>query len=249
MQNRPLVVGNWKMNSRKQAAIDLVDNIENKLNKELHAETVICPPYVYMETVHGRLTQSTLGGQNVFYEEQGAFTGEISPGMLIDIGCKWVIVGHSERRSHLKEDNETCAKKFIAAHNAGLKPIFCIGESLEEKKANKTMDVLIEQLDSLLAKSSVNLFEDAVLAYEPIWAIGTGVTATKEEAESVHQQLRNYLAGFDNTVAKSMRIIYGGSVKPENALELIEQPNINGFLVGGASLKSDDFVKICELVG
>jgi len=210
---------------------------------------VVAPPYTALGSVATAIKGSTisLSSQNIFWEEKGAFTGEISPSMLKDIGCQYAIIGHSERRQYFGETNKTVNKRLKAALDASLTPIVCIGEILEEREADKTLTVIEKQVKEGLAGISSGEMEKVVIAYEPVWAIGTGKTATPEQAQEVHQFIRGMLAQvFDEGVAEGIRILYGGSVKPDNVDQLMSQKDIDGALVGGASLKADSFARIVQ---
>jgi triosephosphate isomerase len=189
------------------------------------------------------------GGQNLSAEQSGAFTGEVAASMLTDFGCKYVIVGHSERRTLYGEDDSQVARKYAAARAAGLKPILCVGETLEERERGVTEEVVARQLDAVINLEGVSALADGVIAYEPVWAIGTGVTATPEQAQEVHAFIRKRVGSRDMDVADNLRILYGGSMKPDNAAELIAKPDIDGGLIGGASLKAADFLAICKAAG
>ncbi len=224
----------------------LVDAVLAGLSDSRSCECVICPPAVYLAEI-GRAITSTglrLGAQNVCAETQGAFTGEISVGMLREVGCEFVIVGHSERRSLYLENDAQVARKFAAVIASGITPILCVGESLAERESGSTESVVSRQLDAVVALAGVDSFASAVIAYEPVWAIGTGRTATPEQAEEVHRFIRGRLAGHDAKIAGLTRILYGGSVKAVNAAELFAKPNVDGGLIGGASLKADEFLAI-----
>jgi len=244
-----IVVGNWKMFGNKASITTLVQDLK-KLRLTVKEEVIcaVCPPAIYINQVADLIRDTTirLGAQNVFYEREGAFTGEISPTMLKDMGCTYVIIGHSERRQWFAETDAVLAKKFTSAYHAGLVPIFCLGETLNERKAGKTFDVVKSQLAALLLADGINKFENAILAYEPVWAIGTGLTASPEEAQAVHAYLRNELALHDARLAEKVPIIYGGSVKANNATELFAQADIDGGLIGGASLQAQEFISICK---
>jgi len=242
-----VIAGNWKMNMTTIEAGDLIEGIIEKTDGVENVDIVVAPPFTALEAVKETIGSAPIGlsAQNVHSEGNGAFTGEISCGMLNDIGCEWVIIGHSERRQYFGETDETVNKKTKASLSAGLKTIVCVGESLEEREAEKTMVVIEKQLTGSLAGIDEKDFENIVVAYEPVWAIGTGKTASKEQAQEVHAFIRNWLK--DNVsadAAESTRILYGGSVKPDNAGELLGEPDIDGALVGGASLKADDFSAI-----
>jgi triosephosphate isomerase (TIM) len=244
---RPFVAGNWKMNLNRAQGIELAAALAARAGEFPEVEIAVCPPSVYLEAVRASLGQSAigLGAQNCHHEAKGAFTGEIAPQMLVDIGCKYVILGHSERRHIFKESNQDVNKKTLAALGIGLTPIVCLGELLEERQAGKTQAVVSEQLDGSLAGLTAEQVGKIVLAYEPVWAIGTGVVATPEQAEEVHSDLRGLLESrYNSQVASQIRIQYGGSVNAENARSLLSQPNIDGALVGGASLKAESFLGI-----
>jgi triosephosphate isomerase (TIM) len=249
---RRLVAGNWKMNGTKQSVADLVAVLEQH-NQDIPVETevVVCPPYVFLDQVAQSLSGSViaLGAQNVSAEQNGAFTGEISTEMLRQFNCEYVIVGHSERRMYYAENNNIVAKKAEHAAKSGLKPIICLGESLAEREQNATEFVIDTQLSAILALDSVfDLMQNAVFAYEPIWAIGTGITASPSEAQAVHAFIRKRLAEFSPAFAQQVRIIYGGSVKASNSPALFAMPDIDGALVGGASLNAQEFLDICRCI-
>lgn len=247
MTRQTLIAGNWKMNTRREAAIALAKEVVSQLAESPAVEVVLCPPYVYLDAVADVLagTAVELGAQDVYPEADGAFTGEVNPAMLTDIGCRFVILGHSERRQLMGETNAEVSKKLHAALSSNLVPIVCVGETLEQREAEQTEDVVAEQVNGSLEGLDDARAAGIVLAYEPVWAIGTGRTATPEQAEAVHAFIRNLLSEkFGAEVAGQIRIQYGGSVKPANAAELLGQPNIDGALVGGASLKADDFLAI-----
>lgn len=244
---RKLIAGNWKMNTYFASAIALAQNIAARANEVSHADLLVCPPFVYLSAVHGALhgTKVSVGAQNMYHEGNGAFTGEVSASMLRDLGCTHVILGHSERRHILGESDELVNKKTHAALAAGLVPIVCVGELLSEREAGQTAAVIRRQFAGSLAGVVADQIGRIVIAYEPVWAIGTGKVATPSQAEEVHADLRRLLAErYNGASAESVRILYGGSVKPDNAGELLSQPNIDGALVGGASLKVDDFLGI-----
>ncbi len=247
---KKIVAGNWKMFNNLNQSIALISEIKQGLaNLEPNCEVVICPPFTSLETASA-LTKDTkiaVGAQNMYFEESGAFTGEISADMLLSVGCKYVILGHSERRTIFKESDELINKKIKKALAKGLKPIFCIGETLQEREDDRTEKVIEVQVKEGLKDVSADDFKNVVIAYEPVWAIGTGKTATPEQAEAVHKFIRNLLTNmYGIEIAESTVIQYGGSVKPENAKELMQQPNIDGALVGGACLKSASFLDIIK---
>jgi triosephosphate isomerase (TIM) len=247
---RRLIVGNWKMNTVRQEAIELARRLSG-LIRSSGVDVVIAPPYTSLEAVYEvvRSTDIHLGAQDVFWENSGAFTGEISPYMLIDAGCRWVIIGHSERRGILGETDDMVRKKVRASLGSGLIPIVCVGETLEERERGKTMKVVESQIENGLKDLSLDNPDKIAIAYEPVWAIGTGKNATPEEAEEVHGFIRGILKGTFGEVADGIRVLYGGSVTPANIKELLSPPDIDGALVGGASLKADSFTKIVQLAG
>ena len=244
---RPLVAGNWKMHGSRAEAAQLLDELIHQQSAALAAEVAVCPPFVYLPDAARRLKESNiaLGGQNVCAEPVGAFTGEVSAAMLKDVGCRYVIVGHSERRALFHEDDKLVARKFMAVQSQKLIPILCVGETLEQRERGETEAVVARQLDAVVAVAGIAAFADAVIAYEPVWAIGTGKNATPDQAQAVHAFIRGRIAARDAKIAAELRILYGGSVKAANAAELFEMPDVDGGLVGGASLRGDEFGKIC----
>lgn len=243
----PLIAGNWKMNTESGSAKELASAIAGRAAEAADVELLVCPPAVYLTTVRDALGDARvgLGAQNMYHEAKGAFTGEVSAAMLKDIGSTYVILGHSERRHILGESDSDINKKTLAALEAGLKPIVCVGELLEEREAGKTAEVIRSQFEGSLADISADAMASVVIAYEPVWAIGTGKVATPEQAEEVHADLRKQLASrYNQETADKVRILYGGSVKPDNASDLMALPNVDGALIGGASLKADDFIAI-----
>jgi len=249
---RALIAGNWKMNLDRAAAVALAEGVAREARNVDGVDLAVCPPSPYLDAVARALAGSrvALGAQNMYHEPQGAFTGEISAAMLCDLGCTYVILGHSERRHILGETDADVNKKVHSALQAGLTPIVCVGELLAEREAGRTMEVIRRQFDGSLAGLSAEQICRIVIAYEPVWAIGTGRVATPEQAEEVHLDLRKIMQDrYNGQVADSVRIQYGGSVKPENAGELLGQPDIDGALVGGASLKVDQFMGIVAGVG
>ena len=245
---QPLVAGNWKMNGSSDSVTALIEGIKAGIDAVTTAEMAVCPPYVYIPQVAGLLagTAISYGAQDVSDQEAGAYTGEIAAGMLTDIGCRYAIVGHSERRSLYDESDTFTASKFAAARKAGLVPILCVGELLEEREQGITEQVVERQLDAVIDLEGVAAIASAVIAYEPVWAIGTGKTATPDQAQEVHAFIRAKLAGLDQTVADCVRILYGGSMNAGNAAELLAMQDIDGGLIGGASLKPDAFLAIGE---
>ena len=243
-----LVAGNWKMNGSTASNKELVAGIVAGAPHSDSAKLLICPPFPYLAAVATQIAGSRvlLGAQTVSEHESGAFTGEVAPAMLRDVGCEYVIVGHSERRSLYGETSFEVAAKFKAALDAGLKPILCVGETLEQRESGGTESVVEVQLGAVIDKVGIAGFKSAVVAYEPVWAIGTGVTASPEQAQDVHRHIRGVMAGHDAGVAESTQILYGGSMKGENAAGLLSMPDIDGGLIGGASLKAGDFLAIAE---
>jgi triosephosphate isomerase len=244
---RKFIAGNWKMNTSRAEGIALASAIAAKVGASSEVEVAVCPPDVYLEAVGQAIKNSAvgLGGQNCYHEAKGAFTGEVSPQMLRDIGCTYVILGHSERRQYFKESNQDVNRKLRSSLGAGLVPIVCVGETLDQRQAGQTAAVVREQIDGSLAGLPADELLKVVIAYEPVWAIGTGVVATPQQAEEVHADLRKLLESrYNSELASQVRIQYGGSVNAENAASLLKQPNIDGALVGGASLKADSFLAI-----
>jgi triosephosphate isomerase len=244
---RKLIAGNWKMNTDRATAVALAGGVAKRAGEVGHVDLLVCPPAVYLISVGDviRGTSVALGAQNMYHQPNGAFTGETSAAMLLDVGCTFVILGHSERRHILGETDDDVNLKTLAALAAGLVPIVCVGETLEERESGETAMVIRRQFERSLADVSAEQIKRLVIAYEPVWAIGTGKVATPEQAEDVHAELRNLLVQrYNDGAAVAVRILYGGSVKPDNAADLMSQPNIDGALVGGASLKVDDFLGI-----
>ena len=243
---RPVVAGNWKMHGTRAENARLVDALI-EASDEAPCDVVVCPPHVYLWEVGRQVKDSAigLGAQNLSAEAVGAFTGEVSASMLKDVGCSHTIVGHSERRMLYREDDALIARKFVAAQGASLVPILCVGETLEERERGVTEEVVGRQLDAVIAVAGIAAFARAIVAYEPVWAIGTGKNATPEQAQAVHAFIRTRVAARDATIGDGLRLLYGGSVKAANAAELFDQPDVDGGLVGGASLKADEFVRIC----
>jgi triosephosphate isomerase (TIM) len=241
-----IVAGNWKMNGSRAANAALIDGVLVGVKTGARAECVVCPPFVYLADIAAKIAGSSirLGAQNVSHESSGAFTGEVAAAMLRDLGCAYAIVGHSERRALYGESSALVAQKFMAAQGAGIVPILCVGEQLADREAGKTSPVVAEQLDAVLELAGVAAFRQAVIAYEPVWAIGTGRTASPEQAQEVHEFIRGRIASRDAIIGGSVRILYGGSVKGSNARELLSMPDVDGGLIGGASLKADEFLAI-----
>lgn len=246
-----LVAGNWKLNGSRDFAADLLEALAQGLEDDSAADVLVCPPFVYLADAQRLLRDSgiKLGAQSVCAEESGAFTGEVSASMLQDFGCEYVIVGHSERRALYAEDDALVARKFMAAFKAGLTPILCVGETLEEREQGVTNAVIERQLKAVLDAAGISAFAQAVVAYEPVWAIGTGRTASPDQAQEVHANIRALLANEDATIADSIRLLYGGSVKASNAAELFAMPDIDGGLIGGASLEAGQFLSIVKAAG
>jgi len=244
---RTLIAGNWKMNNSCAESVELVSQLKDILSASKEIDIVVAPPFTALGAVAAVLKGSPIGlsAQNVFWEESGAFTGEISTAMLKDVGCRYVIIGHSERRQYFSETDETVNKRLKAALKASLIPIVCIGETLAEREAEKTLAVIEQQLKGGLKGLSLEEMETVIIAYEPVWAIGTGKTATPDQAQEVHRFIRDIIARiFSKEIADDTRILYGGSVKPDNVDQLMVQLDIDGALVGGASLKADAFARI-----
>jgi triosephosphate isomerase len=244
---RPFIAGNWKMNLSRASAVALAEGVAKRAETIEGVDLAVCPPSCYLDAVGRAIAGSkvALGAQNMYHEREGAFTGELSAAMLCDLGCKYVILGHSERRHILGETDAAVNRKVHAALSAGLVPIVCVGELLSEREAGQTLAVIGSQFDGSLAGLSPEQAKVIVIAYEPVWAIGTGKVATPQQAEEVHLALRKIMADrYNSLIADAVRIQYGGSVKPDNAAELLKQPNIDGALVGGASLKVDQFLGV-----
>ncbi|UCC99184.1 MAG: triose-phosphate isomerase [Phycisphaerales bacterium] len=248
---KPFVAGNWKMNTDSQTGVQLAERIAAG-SVEAAGRTVtvaVCPPFVYLQAVTRALASSSIavGAQDMYSEPDGAFTGEISSSMLKDVGCTYCLCGHSERRHVIGETDELINKKVTAAINGGLLPILCVGELLSEREASRTNDVVTRQLEEGLAALGDEKLSAVTIAYEPVWAIGTGITATPDQAQEVHDFIRKLIGRmYGDQLAAEIRILYGGSVKPGNAAELMGCEDIDGLLVGGASLKGDDFLAIIQ---
>lgn len=244
---KKLVAGNWKMHGNLQANAVLLSSLKAGLSS-VCCDVAVCVPYPYLAQV-GALVEGSgvwLGAQSVSEFFGGAYTGEVAGGMLRELGCKLVLVGHSERRTLFGETDAVVAAKFEAALKAGLTPVLCVGETLEERKAEATLAVVARQLAAVIDRVGVLAFSNAVVAYEPVWAIGTGLTASPAEAQAVHLAIRAKVAALDADLAGELRVLYGGSVKPQNARELFSQPDIDGGLIGGAALVAEDFLAICR---
>ena len=246
---KSLIAGNWKMYKTINEAVELANGIKRELLDFTQADIAICPTFTALDSVYEVImdTNIGLGAQNLFWEQEGAFTGEISPIMLKDCGCEYVIIGHSERRKYFGETDETVNKRIKTALDVGVTPIVCVGEILEEREAQKTIEVVRRQLDQVLKELSDDEFSKIVIAYEPVWGICTGKTATPAQAQEVHKFIRNWIEKkYPGDIAQETRILYGGSVKPDNITELMGQEDIDGALVGGASLKVSSFVDIAR---
>jgi triosephosphate isomerase len=245
---RLLVAGNWKMHGSRAMADALVGSIAAAL--PAHADVAVLPPLPYLAELVTRYQGVALafGAQDLSKHAVGAYTGEVAGSMLKDVGCTYALVGHSERRQYHDESDDLVAAKFVAAQTAGLIPILCVGETLAEREAGTNETVIGHQLDAVIAHAGIAAFAQAVVAYEPIWAIGTGRTASASQAQAVHAFVRDKIAGLDGTIASSLRLLYGGSVKPANAAELFGQPDVDGGLIGGASLVASEFIAICAAV-
>jgi len=242
-----LVAGNWKLNGSKETTKQLLEGIMGGMGNVKNAEVAVCPPYIYIPQVAEQLrgSQVAWGGQNMCAQESGAYTGEISVQMLKEYGCKYVIIGHSERRAIYSESDQDIAEKFVAAIDSGLIPILCVGELLEQREADETENVIAQQIKAVLSVAGIEKFAQSVIAYEPVWAIGTGKTATPQQAQDVHKFIRDMLQKENAEVAQNIQILYGGSVKSDNAKELFAKTDIDGGLIGGASLIADSFLGIC----
>lgn len=245
---KAFVAGNWKLNGSLTTINTLIESIKGGLDGLTNVTVAVCSPYVYIPQVQSLAHSSTLkwGAQDVSEHDSGAYTGEVSAPMLKEFGCQYVIIGHSERRALFGEADKTSALKFVAAQRSGLTPIFCVGESLLEREANQTETVIERQLQALLDLVGVEALNNSVIAYEPVWAIGTGKTATPDQAQAVHAHIRQMIGHLNKSVAEQLQILYGGSVKGSNAAELFAMPDIDGGLIGGAALNADEFLTICQ---
>lgn len=249
---RYIIAGNWKMNKIVGDAIELANGLKRELYEVDYLDIVLCPPFTALDEVNEITSGSNiqLGAQNVYWEDKGAYTGEVSCPMLKDLGCSYVIIGHSERRKYFGETNETVNKKLKKVLESGLLPIVCVGETLEERESGKALEVIRQQINLSLKDLSKENMLKTIIAYEPVWAIGTGKTATPKQAQEVHSFIRSLIKDtFDKETSQLIRIQYGGSVTPENIASLISEEDIDGALVGGASLKVDLFSKIIKTVG
>lgn len=244
---RKLVAGNWKMNGSLAQNAELLDAVRSGMVSVRNVDCAVCVPFPYLSQAQERLAGSTVmwGAQDVHQLERGAFTGEVSAAMLRDFGCRYVIVGHSERRAYFSESSKLVAEKFLAAQRSGITPILCVGETLDQRENGITEAVVAEQLDALIRLGGVAALRNAVVAYEPVWAIGTGKTASSAQAQAVHAFIRGRVAFNDIQIASELCILYGGSVKANNAAELFAMPDIDGGLIGGASLVAEEFLAIC----
>jgi triosephosphate isomerase (TIM) len=249
IRRKPVVAGNWKMNKNAAEAVALVEEIKRGLDAKKGIEVVVCPPFTSLAAVSAMITGTgvELGAQNMHWEQSGAFTGEVSAEMLRELYCHYVILGHSERRTLFRETDQDVNRKLKTALVSNLIPIVCVGETIKQRKSGQTESVLATQVKAGLAGVGLKEFQSMIIAYEPVWAIGTGVSATAEQAQDAHKFIRGLLKELaDDRTASSIRIIYGGSVKPENAKELMEQPDIDGGLIGGASLNANQFLAIVD---
>ncbi len=246
---KPIIAGNWKMHKTHKETSDTIEALKKLVADVSDREIIICPPFTSLQIAvqSAKGSNIKIGAQNMHYEDKGAFTGEISPVMIKDLGCEYVIIGHSERRQYFCETDHLIGKKIISALKHNLTPIICVGETLQERETNKTFSVIDTQIRGALKSVNHEQIQKCVIAYEPVWAIGTGKTATKEQAQEVHFYIRNTLSKiYSPEVSDTIRILYGGSVKPENMADLMSQPDIDGGLVGGASLEAETFSKIIK---
>ena len=246
---RFLIMGNWKMNGSRQDGVQLAGALAAGLG-EVSQEVAVCVPFIYLSDIRAALAGSPIavGAQNVADQASGAYTGEVSAAMLADSGIKYALVGHSERRSYYGDTNASVAKRFAQARKQNIIPVLCVGETLAEREADQTFNVVDAQLDAVIAEVGIAAFANAVIAYEPVWAIGTGKTASDAQAQEVHQYIRQRIAALNPAIAENLQILYGGSVKADNAKGLFSQPDIDGGLVGGASLDAKGFLQICHSV-
>jgi triosephosphate isomerase (TIM) len=246
-----LVAGNWKMHGSRAAVNSLLQEILAGTSGSEHADLAVFPPFPYLQQTRELLRKSPVawGGQTLNPAPQGAYTGEVSASMLLDFGCRFVLVGHSERRSLYRESDDDVAARFETAQQAGLEPVLCVGESLQERESGATESVVARQLEAVIERCGIEAFESATIAYEPVWAIGTGKTASPDQAQAVHRFIRDKLAKWDGIISGQIRILYGGSVNRSNAAALFAQDDIDGGLVGGASLKAGEFLAIRDAAG
>jgi len=246
-----MIAGNWKMNGSTSSVKELIAGIKAGMASVNKAAVVVCPPALYIAQVMAAIAGSKIkcGTQNICDQDKGAFTGELAGSMLKDLGCEYAIIGHSERRNLYGESDALIAQRFATARRNGIKPIFCIGETLAEREKGVTNEVCNRQIDAVIKLEGVTALADGVIAYEPVWAIGTGKTASPEQAQAVHAFIREKIAKLDAQVAAGLQILYGGSMNAANAAELLAQPDIDGGLIGGASLKAEDFLTICRAAG
>ena len=246
---KSLIMGNWKMNTSREEGVQLAKALAEGLNAGSQ-EVAVCVPFVYISDIRNALAGSVIavGAQNVADQASGAYTGEVSATMLADCGVKYALVGHSERRQYYGDSNQSVAARFCQALKQNVVPVLCVGETLEEREQDRTFQVVDEQLDAVIDAAGIDAFEKAVIAYEPVWAIGTGKTASDEQAQEVHQYIRQRIAERSAAIAEKVQILYGGSVKPDNAKALFAMPDIDGGLVGGASLDAKGFLQICHSV-
>lgn len=247
LMRRPVVVGNWKMNGSGQIALGICSDLVASADLVQLIDVILCPPATLLTLVTEQLdgTKMQTGAQDVDKNSPGAHTGQISAELVKDSGASFVILGHSERRADQSESNELVAAKVATALSRGLTPIICVGETRQQRDQGNTETVVAGQLDAILEVNGIDAFKYSIVAYEPVWAIGTGLTATPEQAQAVHRFIRHRLSIHNNAVSKQCRLLYGGSMKPDNAAALMAQPDIDGGLIGGASLKSRDFLSIC----
>lgn len=242
------VAGNWKMHGTRASVAHLLEELVTTCADFSSVDIAVFPPHIFLDQTAHLLAPSNIqfGGQNLAIHSEGAYTGEIAGPMLKDFGCNWVIVGHSERRQYYGETDTIVAEKFAAAQKTRVQPILCVGETQAQREAGQTMDVIRQQLSCVVDLVGIEAFTNAVVAYEPVWAIGTGLTASPEQAQEIHRFIRDLLAVKDGSIAQTVRLLYGGSVKADNASGLFTMPDIDGALVGGASLKAEQFTKICQ---
>lgn len=250
-QRQQMVLGNWKMNGNRESVSQLIAGIleglsDKKADLEKSCDVVVAPPFPYIAHVNHSIRETflQLSAQDVSERTEGAYTGEVSASMLVDNGCRFVLIGHSERREYWQESNDTIANKFMAAQNGGLIPVLCVGETQEQRESGQTMTVIASQLNVVIDRLGVDSFHKAAIAYEPVWAIGTGLQAMPDDVQDVHASIRARFATENVELSKSLKVLYGGSVKAESSFDLLKQADVDGALVGGASLDSDHFVRI-----